>query len=229
MSGGKLYSTIQLMFCIVALSTGSNTANAVVKNKPLLSQEKVVSFTIEVAGVSRIVKPSETVGIAHGEEFRVVAAEWEGKHERTTPPVINIVGYNGGSNDMNKLVRTDKDLIKKWSVHEKGELYRVRAERGDHISGDFFIQVKTPELRFVVAEVNGEERIIYPDSQIMLSSKDKIRIKRIATNIEENDRDTKFSMQPLMGPHNIQGIDFYSLKITRKDLPLAGITVVVNH
>ena len=229
MSGGNLYSVNRLIFCLVALLVVSNSADAVVKNKPLLSRDKIVSFTVEVAGVSRIVKPSETVASARGEDFKVVAAEWEGQHERTILPIINIVGFNGGSNDLNKLVRTDKDLIKKWSVHQKGEIYRVRAEYGSQTFGDFFVEIKTPELRFVIAEVNGKERIIYPNSQIMLSSKDKIRIKRIATNIEENDQNTKFSMQPLMGPHNIQGIDFYNLKITRKDMLLAGITVVVNH
>ena len=105
---------------------------------------------------------------------------------------VNFKGYvgdwkNNTGEDRGYLVDTATDLMKRYSLDKKGEIYQIIASHQDHILGRLLVRLAPPRLSYLVLKVNGHKHILLrSEGSVSLSRYDKICMEEIKTNFDSN-------------------------------------------
>lgn len=177
-------------------------------------------FFLEQNGETEIVKTGATVSVVHGDRFRIRKLE--------NGATVNVLGFRGGRDDAGQWIKSHKDLMSKHAENKEKQIYKVISERKKKELGHFFVQIVKPELKYLVVEINGQEKIIHPEKTLLVSENDKFKIKEVVTNIANDTAKTRYELRPIMGPHGVKDTDFFKMHFLRSDREFAALTLIIN-
>ena len=157
---------------------------------------------LEVNGGAVPVKSGETVQVVWGDEIMVKSAHLRGIGK--SPETVNFVGFKGKDHrrpydDRGYLIKTHKDLLASWSVFGKGKRYRIKVSSTKKVHGTVFVELMPPKLSYVDLSVEGEEktRVLREGEMLSVSSRDKFKVTRFATNIENVEKGVAMKLIPV--------------------------------
>jgi hypothetical protein len=158
---------------------------------------KLDYFVIETKGHRILLSNTETLDLVKGDELKIVdiIPSFSGVPGIT----VNFKGFvgdwkNNTGEDRGYVIDTGADLIKRYSLHKKGELYTIIASKGDNVIGQMNIRLTPPRMDYLVLKINDSKHIyLRPEDAVSLSKKDKICLQAVQTNLY-NKRDIHLSI-----------------------------------
>lgn len=109
---------------------------------------------------------------------------------------MNFKGFIGDTKhnkgeDRGYIIRTDRDLIKRFSIAANGQRYQIVAEKKDKVLGQMFVDLRDPVLEYVVFQIgDGEKRCLYPGEKITCRPGQALKLIDIKTNVSKNNNVT---------------------------------------
>lgn len=102
---------------------------------------------------------------------------------------LNFYGYQApdlSGEDRGYAIRTDRDLLKKYSLLHKGERYVIRLQdSANRVYRQFYVRFIEPKLEYVVMTRNNVQRIWYSNEEVFpVAPNDLIEIVDVKTNLE---------------------------------------------
>jgi hypothetical protein len=158
---------------------------------------KLDYFVVETRGHRILLSDGETLDLVKGDKLKIVdiLPSFPGESGIT----VNFKGFvgdwkNNTGEDRGYVIDTEADLIKRYSLHKKGELYSVIASKGDNVIGRMAIKLTPPRMDYLILKVNNNKHVyLRPEDAVSLSKKDKICLQEIQTNLY-NKRDILLSI-----------------------------------
>jgi len=142
---------------------------------------------IEACGHRLLLSDGETLDLVKGERMKIVDII---PSFLSSPELkVNFKGFvgnrkNNTGEDRGYTINTATDLMTRYSLNRKGNMYKIIASLEEKILGRFFIRLRPPELDYVILKVNGDcHRVLRAGEMLSLSSRDEIRLEEIQTNI----------------------------------------------
>ncbi|MFH1349832.1 MAG: M99 family carboxypeptidase catalytic domain-containing protein [Pseudomonadota bacterium] len=179
------------------------------EGRDLGTPKKITDFIIETKGQRILLSSGETFEIVKGETMKIVDI---------LPPLpgaadvkVNFKGFVGETKgntgeDRGYVIDTFKDIMKRYALDEKGDLYEILALQGDHILGRLMVRLVSPKLDYLLLKVNDERRLLLRSGDtISLLGEDKICLEEIWTNLSSK-KDIHL---------NINGHDIYPTEVKR--------------
>lgn len=173
-------------------------------SKKRLGGEKVKSrltkldyFVVETKGHRILLSDGETLDLVKGDKLKIVdiLPPFPGESGIT----VNFKGFvgdwkNNTGEDRGYVIDTGADLIKRYSLQKKGELYKIIASKGDHVIGQMVIRLTPPRMDYLILKINDHKHVyLRPEDAVSLSKKDKICLQEVQTNLY-NKRDIHLSI-----------------------------------
>jgi hypothetical protein len=150
--------------------------------------KKIDYFAIQARGHRLLLSSGETLELVKGDKLKimdVIPSDLSGIK-------VNFKGFvgdwkNNTGEDRGYLVDTATDLMKRYSVDKKGEIYQIIASHKDHILGRLLVRLAPPRLNYLILKVNNHRHILLrSEERVSLSSDDKICLEEIQTNFYSN-------------------------------------------
>jgi len=167
------------------------------EEKSNIRPAKLDYFVIETKGHRILLSNAETLDLVKGDELKIVdiIPSFPGVQGIT----VNFKGFvgdwkNNTGEDRGYVIDTGADLIKRYSLHKKGELFTIIASKGDNVIGQMKIRLTPPRMDYLVLKINDSKHIyLRPEDAVSLSKKDKICLQAVQTNLY-NKRDIHLSI-----------------------------------
>ena len=167
------------------------------EEKSNIRPAKLDYFVIETKGHRILLSNAETLDLVKGDELKIVdiIPSFPGLQGIT----VNFKGFvgdwkNNTGEDRGYVIDTGADLIKRYSLHKKGELFTIIASKGDNVIGQMKIRLTPPRMDYLVLKINDSKHIyLRPEDAVSLSKKDKICLQAVQTNLY-NKRDIHLSI-----------------------------------
>jgi len=153
---------------------------------------RITAFRLSVNGRRLLLEPGEALPVLWGDEIVLADPLASGRGHFK----INFRGFVGNpvsndGEDRGYTVRTDRDLLQRFSLSEESGRYEVRAEYGGHIHASAFIEVVEPTLSYLLIRVgSGPPRALADGDTLRVASGDSLQITDVVTRPEAADRVT---------------------------------------
>ncbi|MBI9086743.1 MAG: succinylglutamate desuccinylase/aspartoacylase family protein [Desulfobacterales bacterium] len=147
-------------------------------------------FRVRINGEDRIYPEGEHVQMVLGDRFEIVDVI-TGLPD-TAGLVVNLKGFvgdrqNNTGEDRGFVIHTDRDLWKRYSLKKKGLQYQVRVTYAQELVGKLLIDLKPPELKYVVLGIGDETgRCLASGQTWPVVPGRPVRLVDIATNVQGN-------------------------------------------
>ena len=147
-------------------------------------------FRVRINGQERIYPEGGHAQMVLGDRFEIVDVI-TGLPD-TADLVVNLKGFvgdrqNNTGEDRGFVVRTDRDLWKRYSLKKKGLQYQVRVTHAQALVGTLIIDLKPPEFKYVVLGVGGKTgRCVAAGQTWPVAAGQPVRLVDIATNVPDN-------------------------------------------
>jgi len=164
------------------------TKTSAVEPRNKILPEKVDKFIIEAKGSRFILSDGETFHLVKGDKMKIVNVLPSSLGEVT----VNFKGFvgdnkNNTGEDRGYEIDTARDLMNRYSINKKGELFRVLVSRGEDKIGELFVKLTPPEWEYLVMRINDDRHVLLrPDESISLSQHDRLFMEEIRTNLYNN-------------------------------------------
>jgi hypothetical protein len=167
------------------------------EKKSTMRPAKLDYFVIETKGHRILLSNAETLDLVKGDQLKIVdiIPSFPGVLGIT----VNFKGFvgdwkNNTGEDRGYVIDTGADLIKRYSLHKKGEFYNIIASKGDNVIGQMKIRLTPPRMDYLVLRINNSKHIyLRPEDAVTLSKKDKICLQEVKTNLYDK-RDIHLSI-----------------------------------
>lgn len=208
-----LFSLLQLTLW-AAPATATAPQNQLL-NKPSEQYKSLSYVTIEVNGKRKQLTPGQSLTIVAGDIAKVIDAKLA---DGTAPPKVNFVGFPNKdpvhpADDRGYAINTGKDLLKSWSTYKKGREYRIDVSSSDQVLATLPVRLIEPELLYVIAHVNGKERVLRPGEVSQIKESDDFEIIKVVSNIADLDPSVRFNMESA----TVKDRKVYSMNFYRHD------------
>ncbi len=105
--------------------------------------------------------------------------------------VVNLKGFvgnprNNTGEDRGYEIHTGKSLWERYSKNGAGKQYMIVVTNKDKPIGKLYVDLKEPELNYVVLRVNDDKKCLEPGDSISAKSDSSIKLFDIKTNIYKN-------------------------------------------
>ena len=225
------------MIAVVFILIGSSSLWAVA---PLRHDDQVnlahqlEYVEVEVNGEPVKVSNGGSLKVIVGDQLKIRSAQLS--DHKSSPEVLNFRGYWHRdrphlSDDRGFLIRTDTDLLSKWSVDAKGETYFIIARSKNEEHGRIRVEVSPPLLESMVLEINGMQRTVREGEKLHLTRKDKIKLVDVKSNVRVMGDDMTFNLVPIVHDKTtaVRATDkMYEMQLKRKLKIFARIGVVLE-
>jgi hypothetical protein len=149
-------------------------------------KRRIQYLVVESRGQRILLSDGETLDLVMGERMKIVdiLPSFSGASEVK----VNFKGFvgnwkNNTGEDRGFVIRTDKDLIKRYSLKRDGRLYEIVASRGKERLGRFVVRLREPRLDYLVLKVNGTcQKFLRPGEVLSISLEDHISLEEIGTD-----------------------------------------------
>ncbi|MCJ8270715.1 MAG: hypothetical protein MJK04_15095, partial [Psychrosphaera sp.] len=121
--------------------TGGQTANLLKGNGTTPVQLNVAHLVVELNGLAQTIKPGETLSINDTDTLKLI--RYQDNQLQRQPSQINFIGFVGNrrindGEDRGYLI-TKNQLIKRFSIDGNGKVYRIKAEQGQQLLAQFYV------------------------------------------------------------------------------------------
>ena len=189
---------------------------------------------IDVNGADpRMVARGETLVVVRGDSIRVRSAVLTDRQKKVRD--VNVVGFPNRDrhkpvDDRGYTVRTDKDLLKKYSRDGEGKVYSIRALSGTREHGRVFISLVEPRLDYAVVRINGQQKVLHDTRPFLVKRSDRFEVEKVVTNLQNQKEEVTFQLVPVLESPDpaLQGIGIFEIKFSRRDLVFARIPVHIG-
>jgi len=223
---------------------------------PLLSARRergtleIDAFRLAVNGRPVLLEPARTLPVLWGDEVTLGEPLARGSGEYK----INFRGFVGNAvsndgEDRGYTIRTDRDLLQRFSLSEESGRYEVRAEFGGYIHATAYVDIVEPTLTYLLVQVGtGSPRALADGDTLRVVRHDSLRITDVLTRPEAADRLT-VNFRGFPGPagaedrglvihpdtdlllgYSLQGRGrLYEITVTRRGLPVGRVIVCLEE
>jgi len=149
--------------------------------------KKIDHFVIETKGHRLLVSAGETLCLVRGDKLKIVDV---------LPSIVgspgievNFKGFvgdwkNNTGEDRGYTIDTGTDLMKRYSLHKKGEFYEIIASQKGNVLGRIIVRLVPPKMEHLILKVNNNKHhFLRSEETISLSLKDKIYLEEVRTNL----------------------------------------------
>ncbi len=173
---------------------------------------------VRVNSESRVLRAGEELTVVRGD--RVTIQDVAVKKGAPYKGLVNVVGFQRADKreDRGLEIDTSKDLIKRWSESERGDVYAIVAESGSKRYGQAYLRLIEPVLRYAEISVNGAARVLRDGETTTIAADDKVKVEKIVTNLAD-DGDVYFQIVENDG----NGASGYEIRFLRGQLVFAKI------
>ena len=155
---------------------------------------QIAFFRIKVNGEEKFLPNGAHLDIIRGDTIELVdVGATTGASADIT---MNFKGFIGDTKknkgeDRGYIIRTDRDLIKRFSIAANGQRYQIVAERKEQVLGQMFLDLRDPVLEYAVFQIgDGEKRCLYPGEKINYRPGQTLKLIDIKTNVSKNNNIT---------------------------------------
>jgi len=155
---------------------------------------QIAFFRIKVNGEEKFLPNGVHLDIVRGDTIELV--DVGATNGASADIAMNFKGFignakNNSGEDRGYIIRTDRDLLKRFSIAANGQRYQIVAERKDQILGQMFVDLRDPILEYVVFQIgDGEKRCLYPGEKITYRPGQALKLIDIKTNVSKNNNIT---------------------------------------
>lgn len=183
-------------------------------------------ITIEVNGKRKQLLPNHGLTLVVGDTAKIIEAKLA---DGGSPAKVNFVGFPNNSaahpaDDRGYTINTAKDLLKSWSVAKKGREYRIDVSSPDRRLARLPVRLIEPELLYVIAHVNGKERVLRPGEISAIKESDDFEIIKVVSNMADLDPSVRFNMESA----TVKDRKVYSMNFYRHDRPFGHIQLEIQ-
>lgn len=182
--------------------------------------QQLQHLTIEVNGALQTVQNGETLRIVRGDRLKVVAGVL--KNPAAKIEAVNVIGFNSSKSkkgDDRGIEFSSFELQDRWSESKDATNWVIIATTGKETHGFVYLSMVEPVLNFAVLDVNGREVVLRDGEPFVGKPDDKVRVKRVATNVTGNDN-VMVQMIPVKGRTGEYEMRFLREKLVFARLPL---------
>lgn len=168
--------------------------------------------TVEVNGKRQQLLPGHALSLVAGDTAKIIDAQLA---DGSTPPKVNFVGFPNKSaerpaDDRGYAINTGKDLLKSWSVNKKGREYRIDISSDSDLIAQLPVRLIEPELLYVIAHINGKERVLRPGEISAIKESDDFEIIKVVSNMADLDPSVRFNMESqVVKDRKVYSMNFY--------------------
>ncbi|NQZ11049.1 MAG: succinylglutamate desuccinylase/aspartoacylase family protein [Algicola sp.] len=125
----------------IGVQTSGQTASLLKGNGKAPVQLNVAHLVVELNGLPQTIKPGETLSINDTDTLKLI--RYQDNHQQRRPSQINFIGFVGNrrindGEDRGYLI-TKNQLIKRFSIDGNGKVYRIKAEQGQQLLAQFYV------------------------------------------------------------------------------------------
>lgn len=185
-----------------------------------------LTITLEVNGVRKQIASNHILTLVAGDITKIISAVYG---DGTVPAKVNFVGFpnknpKAPADDRGYTINTGKDLLVSWSKDKQGKEYRIDISRTDEVVATIPVRMIKPELLYVIAEINGKERVLRPGEVSAIKETDDFEIVRVVSNMADLDPSVRFNMES----QTVEDRKVYSMNFFRHDRPFGHIQLEIQ-
>lgn len=157
------------------------------EERPKSGFTKLDYFVVETKGHRILLSNGETLDLVEGDKLKIV--DILPSFPDRSGITVNFKGFvgdwkNNTGEDRGYVIDTGANLIKRYSLHKKGEFYTVIASKGNNIIGRMLIRLTPPRMDYLILKVNNHKHVyLRPEDAVSLSKEDKICLQEVQTNL----------------------------------------------
>jgi hypothetical protein len=150
-------------------------------------QDKIDYFIIEAKGHRLLLADGDTLHLTLGDEMKIV--DIIPSLPNSSGVTVNFKGFVGNKvhntgEDRGYTIRTGGDLLKRYSLKNRGEFYEIIVSRDDHLLGRAVVKLDTPTMDYMILGVNSHKHLyLRPEESVSVSRDDVITLMTIQTNL----------------------------------------------
>jgi len=152
--------------------------------RPLGTGRRIRHLVIQTRGQKLLLSAGETLDLVAGDLMKLIDV-----FPSFSGIKVNFKGFvsnpkNNTGEDRGHLIDTANDLMTRYSLKKKGQVYEIVVSRGKKVLGRFMVRLTPPRLDYLILRINGNSaRVLRPGDTLSLSSEDEIRLEEIRSNI----------------------------------------------
>lgn len=184
---------------------------------------KLKFVVMTVNGKHHQLAAGETLEVVWGDKVEILFAQLEDGQD---VEIINVVGFRArkdSADDRGVEFRTDRDLNSSWAHDPIKGIYRVNFQANNKVLARVYLKVNPPQLKYVVAQINGKETRLQAGQKVSLRSQDQIELKKIIANLDPNDPSFRYRIMeqsPQAQQDATHEIQFYRYEKLFAKIPL---------
>lgn len=152
--------------------------------------KKIEYFIIEMKGHRLLLPSGKTLYMVRGDKLKIVDV-------LPSDPIlsglkVNFKGFvgdrkNNTGEDRGYVIDTEKDLLKRYSLHKKGESYEIIASQGDRVMARIVLKLRPPRMDYIILRINNHRHLfLRSEDAVSLNMDDEICVEEIQTNLYSN-------------------------------------------
>jgi hypothetical protein len=151
------------------------------------ASNKVDYFIIEAKGHRLLLADGGTLHLTLGDEMKIV--DVIPSPANSSGITVNFKGFVGNKihntgEDRGYTVRTDRDLMRRYSLKDRGEFYEIIVSKDDHVLGRAVVKLDPPKMDYMILRVNSHKHLyLRPEESATLSPEDVITLMNVQTNL----------------------------------------------
>lgn len=201
-----------------------------VTEKVVIPSDRLEFFVVDINGKPQKVKNGDELVVVTGDVIEVKEAVLRDPNRKVES--VNLVGFQSlqatrKGEDRGFAVRTDRDLLKHWSIGKRGDLYKISATSGLNTHGEAYLRLIAPKIKFAELTVNGKKRLIREGELLRLKKTDQISINDVRTNIEDDREKVDFQIVTI-DDLALPGVKLFEIKFSRAGSIFARIPMQVE-
>ena len=199
-------------------------------------KSRIAFFRIKVNGEEKFLPNGAHIDIVRGDAIELVdVGATDGANAEICMNFKGFIGNarNNKGEDRGHIIRTDRDLLKRFSIAANGQRYQIVAEKKGQILGQMFVDLRDPVLEYVVFQIgDGEKRCLYPGEKITCRTGQALKLIDIKTNVSKNNnvtaiikgKGTSYEV-PRTGVISLKKQGIYRVTFWRNQTPLGDVSI----
>ncbi len=144
---------------------------------------------VQAKGLRLLLADGETLELLQGDTLKILDV---------LPPAapgealkVNFKGFvsnwaNNKGEDRGSMIHTGKDLLKRYSLHKKGELYQIVVLKKEELVARFLVRLRKPTVKYLVFKAEDQSHhLLRPGESLSLSQGSTLCLEEIQTDLHD--------------------------------------------
>ena len=149
--------------------------------------QKIKYLVVKARGHRSVLLPGETLHLVNGDHMKIL--DVVPSYALTPALKINFKGFvgnwkNNTGEDRGYDINTATDLMRRYSLKNKGEKYEIVASLGSNVLSRFYVSLSPPSFDYLLLKVNNHSHaVLKPGDTLSVSARDEICLDHVRTNL----------------------------------------------